>query len=130
MRDADYQPIYDQLSTIDGRIAGLISGVQSALTAECLGTYTKVLDAAGYAEFEARQEFGSVAFTNGGAAIATVSTDTKGTGPPTSGPGVAVVLALKSAVINMRGSHLSIWGTAGASVTFSLFIGPSAPAWG
>jgi hypothetical protein len=60
----------------------------------------------------------------------TVTSSTPGESAPTSGPGMAVIAAGKSAVCNIAGRALTLYGNPGDIVTLQVFASTQPPAWG
>jgi len=99
-------------------------------TNNVLHTALVQLDADGTAELRSSVPAGSIAVANHSTHDVTVSAAPKGAGAPTVGHGVHRVGAGKAAVVNLTGTVLTLYGTAGDAVSVQVFSKAQPPAFG
>lgn len=74
--------------------------------------------------------FRCIALTSQSTQAITITSSAPDVAAPKSGPGIAVIGAGKSAVCNIAGRTLTIYGLAGDLFTIQVFAATQAPSWG
>lgn len=107
---------------------------QMLIPSEVLAVISGVIPAGGVITFDHfHAPFAAVAVnvvSTGATGITIVAGTVAGPGAPGPGPGVAFLPANKGGVWNLRGNALTIWGTAGDTVTVQAFTRPQPATWG
>jgi hypothetical protein len=99
-----------------------ITGLRTAVQNNVLATELAVIPAGGSFHRTYPNNYRAVALSNHGTADPmTVTSAPPAAGPPSSGVGVHRINAGRSAVVNMQGATLTIYGTVGDAVSFQLF---------
>jgi hypothetical protein len=102
------------------------SGIVNNVLLSTLATF----DAEGRIAFDWHAPYGSVAVAAHGAGNVTVTNAGPAASAPTGGRGVHLVKGAHAAVINLLGTTLTLYGTAGEQVSLQVFTKPQPPAYG
>ncbi|MDB5910455.1 MAG: hypothetical protein JWP34_4569 [Massilia sp.] len=130
MKPQDLETLAGVLTSLDGRVSMLASALRGMLDCDTLVVETIVIPPSGVAERSWHVEYHSVAVTSQSTAKVTVTSTPAGLSAPTQGPGTAVLGPNRCGTFNLAGHVLSVYGTAGDTVTISVFAKPQPPAWG
>ncbi len=108
-----------------------IARLTSQIVNNVLRTELVRFDATGVKVLEFATAIGSVNVANHGAAAVTVASGTPtGGSAPSGGIGVASIRAGIAGTVNLTGTVVTLWGSAGDTATVQVFTRAQPPSWG